>query len=133
MLEHHLGADAPGFHAINTPAASCRVSTTLTCGIHFHIRQGTPEMSTQRTALEELITSLKQERDELKLKIHLAGMEGKEEYERLSGKIDELTDQYEPVKDAVQESASNVFSAFLLAAGEMKNGFHRVRKAISEE
>ena len=133
MLERRLGADAPGFRTIDTPAASSRVSTTLTHGIHFYLRQGTPEMSTQRTALEELITSLKQERDELKLKIHLAGMEGKEEYERLSGKIDELTDHYEPVKDAVQESASNVFSAFLLAAGEMKNGFRRVRKAITEE
>ena len=133
MLDRHIGADAPGIHAINTPADSCCDLTTFTLGIRCQIRQGNPEMSTQRTALEELITSLKQERDELKLKIHLAGMEGKEEYERLSGKIDELTDQYEPVKDALQESASNVLSAFLLAAGEMKNGFHRVRKAITEE
>ena len=90
-------------------------------------------MSEQKNALDELISSLKQERDELKLKAHLAGMEGKEEYDRLSGKIDELTEHYEPVKNAVQESADNVLSAFMLAAGEMKNGFHRIRKAISEQ
>lgn len=90
-------------------------------------------MSSQRNELEEIITSLKQERDELKLKMHLAEMGAKDEYERLSGKFDELTDQYEPVRDAVEESAENIFAALKLAAGEMKTGFERVRKAVSDK
>ena len=90
-------------------------------------------MSGKRTSLEALISSLRQERDELRLKMHLAGMEAKEEYDRLSGKIDELIAEYEPVKSAVTETADNVFAAFMLAAGEMKHGFLRVRRAIADE
>jgi chromosome segregation ATPase len=90
-------------------------------------------MSTQRNTLEDVIGKLKQERDELQVKMHLASMDAKDEYERLSGKCDELADQYEPVKDAVEETAENVFSALGMVAGELKVGFQRVRKAIKEE
>lgn len=90
-------------------------------------------MSTERSALEEVIAKLKQERDELKVQMHLASLDAKDEYDRISDKIDQLTDQYEPVKDAVEESAENVFSALGLVADELKVGFQRVRKAMKEE
>ena len=89
-------------------------------------------MSDEKLTLEEMMSSLKRERDELKLQMHLAGMEAKDEYERLSGKLDELTTQFDPVKDAVSESADNVWAAMLLAADEMKSGFTRIRKSLSE-
>ena len=90
-------------------------------------------MSETRDALDEVICKLKQERDELKLKVHLASMDGKDDYDRISRKVDQLTDQYDPVKDAVEETAENVFSALGLVADELKAGFQRVRKSISEE
>jgi len=90
-------------------------------------------MADQNSTLSNLMTTLKRERDELKLKIHLAEMEAKEEYERLSGKYDELAQQYAPVTDAASETADNVVAALSLAAGEMKNGFQRIRKALSDK
>ena len=90
-------------------------------------------MSEQRNALDEVISKLKQERDELQLQMHLASMDAKDEYERLSGKCDDLTDQYEPVKDAVEDTAENIFAALGMVADELKVGFQRVRKAITEE
>jgi hypothetical protein len=90
-------------------------------------------MSDKSSALDEVIRKLKQERDELALQIHLAGMEAKDDYDRISGKVDELTDQFEPVKDAMEESAENVLAALGLAAEELKVGFKKVRKAITEE
>ena len=90
-------------------------------------------MSEQQSALNEAISKLKQERDELKLKMHFASMDAKDEYDRISGKVDELSDQYDPVKDAVEEAAGNVFSALGMVADELKVGFHRVRKAVSEK
>jgi len=90
-------------------------------------------MSDQKNFLEEVISKLKQERDELKVQMHLASMDAKDEYDRLSRKCDELTDQYEPVKDAVEDTADNVFSALGLVADELKIGFQRVRKAVSED
>ena len=90
-------------------------------------------MSDQKNVLEEVISKLKQERDDLKVQMHLASMDAKDEYDRLSRKCDELTDQYEPVKDAVEDTADNVFSALGLVADELKIGFQRVRKAVSED
>ncbi len=90
-------------------------------------------MSSQQDTVGELITTLKQQRDELRLKMHLAEMEAREEYDRLSGKIDELADQYEPVSKAVGESADNVFNALKLAAEEMQAGVLRVWKAVQDQ
>ena len=89
-------------------------------------------MSDTKTKLDHVISKLKQDRDELKLQMHLAGMEAKDDYERISEKVDELTRQYEPLKDAVEETADNVFAAFGLVADELKVGYQRVRKSISD-
>ena len=90
-------------------------------------------MSEQKNALEETISKLKQERDELKLQMHLASMDAKDEYDRISNKVDDLTEQFEPVSNAVEETAENVFTALGMAAEELKIGFGRVRKAITDQ
>ena len=90
-------------------------------------------MSEKRTELEELISKLKQERDEVNLQIHLASMEARDEYDRLSGKVDDLAKEYEPVQNAVEETADNVFSALGLVADELRTGFQRVRKSITDD
>lgn len=96
-------------------------------------RSGDPAMSEMRSTLSEMIGKLKQERDELQLKMHLASMDAKDEYNRISEKVDQLTAQYEPLTDAAQETADNVFSALGLAADELKIGYQRVRQAISDQ
>lgn len=87
-------------------------------------------MPQEKSLLSELVSSLKQQRDELQVQMHLAQAEVKDEYNRLAVKVDELTKQYEPVKNAVGETAGNVFAALKLAAEEMKLGFDRVRKSM---
>jgi hypothetical protein len=87
----------------------------------------------QKNKLQELIDLVKQQRDELKLKIHLAEMDARDEYDRLSNKVDELANQYQPVKEAAEESTKNVVAALLLAAEEMKNGFFRVAKSLKSD
>jgi hypothetical protein len=119
-----------------TGEQSATVDAAETYNRSFHVHQQIRKddaMSTERSALEDLISKLKQERDELKVQMHLASMDAKDEYERISARIDELTNQYEPVKDAVEETAENVFSALGMVADELKVGFNRVRKAIKEE
>jgi hypothetical protein len=84
----------------------------------------------EKSNLDELISVLKQQRDELRVKMHLAGQETKQEYDRLSNRINDLMAQYEPTKDAAAESADKVFSALKLAGEEMLNGFHQIRKTL---
>ncbi len=90
-------------------------------------------MTNQTSSLDALIKKLTEERDALQLQMHLAGMDAKDEYDRISGKVDELTSQYHPMKDAVEESANNVFAALGLVADELWVGFERVRKSLTEK
>ena len=83
-----------------------------------------------RDQIAELISSLKQQRDELAVQIHLGQQEAKDEWEKITTKLDELTKEYEPLKDAVDETAGNVFEALKLVAGEVQEGFQRIRKTL---
>jgi hypothetical protein len=84
----------------------------------------------EKNYVGELISSLKQQRDELVLQIHLAEMEGKEEFEKAQKKLDQVSSDFEPLKDAVEESAENVWESLKLVAGEVKDSFDRIRKAL---
>ena len=79
---------------------------------------------------EEVVSTLKQQRDELALKIHLAEAEAKEEFESAGEKLDQLTSEYDPLKDAVAESAENVTESLKLVAEEVMNSFDRIRKTL---
>ena len=90
-------------------------------------------MTDQASSLEALIKRLIEERDALRVQMHLASMDAKDEYDRISNRIDDLTDQYQPLKDAVEESAGNVFAALGPVADELWIGFERVRKSIKDK
>ena len=88
-------------------------------------------MSNSREIVSDLIVKLKQQRDELALQIHLGKQEAKDEWEKVRTKFDQLADDYEPVKDAVEESASKVFDSLKDVAFEIKDSFDRIRKSIN--
>jgi uncharacterized coiled-coil DUF342 family protein len=77
-----------------------------------------------------LIRELKEERDELKLKIHLGKMEVQEEWQALDDKLDALNHRFDPLKDAVGETAEDVWDSLKLVGSEIKAGFDRVRKSL---
>ena len=69
-------------------------------------------MSDSRQLVSDLILKLKQQRDELALKIHLGKRDAKDEWEEMRSKLDQLADDYEPVKEAATESASKATRLF---------------------
>ncbi len=87
-------------------------------------------MLMDKTALEQLISSLKQQRDELALKIHLGKTEAKQEWERVEEKLRKLSAEYKPVLDAVEATGEGVIAALGLAAREVKSGLERVRNLL---
>ena len=54
-----------------------------------------------------------------------------DEWEKLRDKLDKLSDDYEPVKDAASESAAKVFDSMKDVAVEIKDGFDRIWKSLS--
>jgi hypothetical protein len=89
-------------------------------------------MADKRTHVEELVSSLKRERDEMKLRIHLAEMDAKTEYERLAMKVDQLSDHWAPLRNIATETADNVLAAFALAADEIKLGLKRLKNSVAK-
>lgn len=87
-------------------------------------------MSKDREFLTESISSLKQQRDELRLHLHLAGLEVKEEWDALDSKWRSLNDHFEPLKSAVGETSKDLLASMLLVAGELKSGYQRIGKAL---
>lgn len=89
-------------------------------------------MSEQRDRVSDLISSLKQQRDELAVRMHLAGAEARQEWSRLDDKVNELSHRFDPVKRAVGDSADDLWESLKLLGEELQHGFERVRKSLSQ-
>lgn len=87
-------------------------------------------MSDDKSQLDQLFSTLKQQRDQLAVQIELGKAEAKDEWDKVTAKLDQLSQDYEPVKDAVGSSAESVFEALKLVAEEVQEGFQRVRKSL---
>ena len=80
--------------------------------------------------VEELVEKLKQERDELGIKLHLAKMEANEEWQELERKWSKLEAKMKQVGDAAAESTGDVRAAAELLGQEIKEGFKRIAKQL---
>lgn len=87
-------------------------------------------MSDDKTRLEQAISTLKRQRDELALQIHLGAAEAKEEFDVAQTKLDSLTADFDPLKEAVETSGQEVFAAMQLVGEEVLGSFERIRKSL---
>lgn len=84
----------------------------------------------KRKTVADLISKLKQQRDELALQMHLGKAELKDEWDAVQRKLDQLNDRFEPLKKAAAESSEDVWESLKQVGEEIKEGFHRIRKAL---
>jgi hypothetical protein len=87
-------------------------------------------MADVKERLKTLLTQLETERDELKLKLGLAKLEAREEWQALEGKMDSLRGRMKVVGEEAREASSDVAAAADVLAGEIKEGFSKIRKLI---
>lgn len=85
-------------------------------------------MTSTKQELEKLMATLAQQRDELKLQLHLAEAEAKDEWDALEGKWEQAQGKLAQVQTAASESLEDVRAAADLLADELKNGYERIRK-----
>lgn len=88
------------------------------------------DASEWKKRLAQLMTKLQQERDDLRLKAHLAKMEAKDEMEHLEGKWkafkSSLADvDLDEVKEDAWETANNL-------AAELKEGYSKLKERIKQ-
>ena len=74
---------------------------------------------------KKILADLKQQRDELRLQLHLASQEAKEEWNELEEKMEQFS-----AKVKLKETGEGVGKALGQLGHELKLGYERVRKGI---
>jgi predicted nucleic acid-binding Zn-ribbon protein len=89
-----------------------------------------------RERLQELLARLEQERDELRVRIHLASKDAQDEFAALEGRLDALRAKASAAAADARETADDVGEVLgetARAIGEeLRAGYERVRAAIAE-
>jgi len=80
---------------------------------------------------DEVLAKLRQERDELSLKMHLGKKEAAAEWEKLEATWHEIKARsMPPATEAPDETSVGVGLALDLAADELKKGYEKIRKLL---
>ena len=87
-------------------------------------------MNDAREWIDELVEELKEERDKLRVRVHLAKMEADEEWEELEEKFDKLELKAKAIGKATAESAEDVTEAVKLLGTEIKDGFKHIASQL---
>ena len=77
--------------------------------------------------LDDLISELKQKRDELRVQIHLATKEAQEEWQELEEKMDDFVSRAD-----LGKTGEGIGDALGKLGEELKLGYQRVRDAIKD-
>ena len=85
---------------------------------------------TMKDEVEEGVEALKQQRDELKLKMHLAGMEAHEEWDALEEKWGELVNKSRQLKKELDPTLDDINIAYRLLEGELKDGYEKLKNTL---
>lgn len=87
-------------------------------------------MTENEGKLQTLLQKLETERDELRVKLSLAKLEAREEWEELEKKMDQLRGRMKVVGGEAKGAGSEVKAAADALAAEIKEGFARIRRML---
>ncbi|HEX9852537.1 MAG TPA: hypothetical protein VGA68_05960 [Woeseiaceae bacterium] len=77
---------------------------------------------------DKLLQELKQKRDELRVRIHLASREIQEEWKELDGKMEDFSR-----RARLKETGAGVSKALGALGDELKSGYKRIHRALKED
>jgi predicted nucleic acid-binding Zn-ribbon protein len=83
-----------------------------------------------RERLQEMLEKLEQERDELKVRMHLGKAEAREEWDKLEVRIGELRTRLDKAGDEAGDVMEDVGAAAKLLGDEIREGFARIRRSL---
>jgi hypothetical protein len=83
-----------------------------------------------RTDLDRLADELRRQSDELKVKLHLAKADARDQWEALEKKWDHLRGRLGVVEGEAEEVGKDVLAALETVADELKKGYARIRKVL---
>jgi hypothetical protein len=87
-------------------------------------------MDEKTTELSTLVDDVKRQRDELRVRLHLAKAEAKDEWERLETKWEHVRGKMGVLGREAGKTAQDVGAALRLAVEELQRGYEQVRKLL---
>ena len=87
---------------------------------------------TMKIEFENLLEKLKSERDEIKLKLHLASMEAKEEFEDADKHWDVLKNKAAEIADDSKETSEEYIAKAKIIGDELKEAYSRISKRLTD-
>lgn len=87
-------------------------------------------MGDVREEFEKAVRQLEQQRDELRLKLHLGKAEAREEWDKLERRWEHVRARLPQLREALSETKNEVGAALKLAAEEIRRGYERLRKLL---
>jgi len=86
--------------------------------------------------VQELITSLEQDRDELRLKVHLASRDARDEFAALERRLDamraRLADNSVEARETASEVGDVVSETARKLADDMREGYRKIREQLAD-
>lgn len=93
-------------------------------------------MSSWNERLDELLASLERERDELRLKLHLASRDAKDEFAALETRLDGLRERLKAASSDARGTASEVGDVMTETArklaDDLRVGYQKIRETLSD-
>ena len=87
-------------------------------------------MTSTKSELEELVDALRQQRDELRVQMHLAKAEARDEWEELEKRWEDLEARIPDLQKAAADAAGNIGASLELVADEIANAYKRLRDTL---
>ena len=87
-------------------------------------------MMEKNPEMRKLIADLERQRDEIRVRLHLAKADVKDEWAHLEQKWEHVRGKAEVLGREAGKAAGNVGAALRLAAEELRAGYARVRKLM---
>lgn len=87
-------------------------------------------MSDIRLSVDRMVTELKHERDELKVKLHLARMDAGDEWHKLETRLAKLDAKARELGNATAEASHEIGAAAKLLGEEIRKGLKTIGKHL---
>lgn len=87
-------------------------------------------MTATKSALDRMLEDLQRQREELKLQMHLAKAEAKDEWQALEQKWQEVKPKLDAAGSEAMKSGVDVLAGLQLTLEELRKGYERVRDRL---
>jgi len=85
-------------------------------------------MSDIKIRIDKMLNELRQERDELHVKLHLAKLEAGDEWEKIEAKFVKMESKARELGDATKDASKDVGAAAKLLGEEIRDGLKKIAR-----